>query len=160
MQLNSIVFAAPKCSYSSQSLFKDIIYVPRCKEQWGAKDSPATPTEAASAEPSLYDAPIEPASRVCLPMSAGDLGSVSYQAQATQKFTYISDSPRNEGTSKSKGSIPCLFLDRSMGKGDRDSMWNSKQVNQDDVTSLHSGRNHSSFSSNSLHSYNSHNDIL
>lgn len=34
MQLNSIVFAAPKCSYSSQSLFKDIIYIPRCKDEW------------------------------------------------------------------------------------------------------------------------------
>ena len=29
MQLNPIVFAAPRCSYSSESLFKQIIYVPQ-----------------------------------------------------------------------------------------------------------------------------------
>lgn len=29
MQFNSIVFAAPKCSYSTESLFKQIIYVPK-----------------------------------------------------------------------------------------------------------------------------------
>jgi hypothetical protein len=31
MQFNSIVFAAPKCSYSTESLFKQIIYVPKHK---------------------------------------------------------------------------------------------------------------------------------
>ena len=34
MQLNSIVFAAPKCSYSTNSLLKDLIYVPRCPSRW------------------------------------------------------------------------------------------------------------------------------
>ena len=34
MQLNSIVFAAPKCSYSTNSLLKDLIYIPRCPSRW------------------------------------------------------------------------------------------------------------------------------
>jgi hypothetical protein len=29
MQLNSIVFPAPVCSYSTEKLFKDLIYIPR-----------------------------------------------------------------------------------------------------------------------------------
>ena len=34
MQLNAIIFAAPKCSYSTSSLLKDLIYVPRCPSRW------------------------------------------------------------------------------------------------------------------------------
>ena len=37
MQLNSIVFAAPKCSYSTSSLLKDLIYIPRCPSRWVPK---------------------------------------------------------------------------------------------------------------------------
>ena len=29
MQLNSIVFPAPTCSYSTENLFKDLIYIPK-----------------------------------------------------------------------------------------------------------------------------------
>lgn len=33
MQLNSIVFPAPTCSYSTEKLFKDLIYIPRNSSQ-------------------------------------------------------------------------------------------------------------------------------
>lgn len=29
MQLNSLVFPAPVCSYSTEKLFKDIVYIPK-----------------------------------------------------------------------------------------------------------------------------------
>jgi len=29
MQLNKIVFPAPTCTYTSEKLFKDLIYIPR-----------------------------------------------------------------------------------------------------------------------------------
>lgn len=32
MQLNSIVFPAPPCSYSTENLFKDLVYIPRYDE--------------------------------------------------------------------------------------------------------------------------------
>ena len=73
MQLNSIVFAAPKCSYSSQSLFKDIIYIPRSKDEWNNDTESSIPMEADIAEPFLYGQ--QPDSRVLLPMSAGELGN-------------------------------------------------------------------------------------
>lgn len=32
LQLNSIVFASPACSYSSESLIKDLIYIPNSND--------------------------------------------------------------------------------------------------------------------------------
>ena len=54
MQLNSIVFAAPKCSYSSQSLFKDIIYIPRCKDEWKTEANDVLPMKSEVTEPFMY----------------------------------------------------------------------------------------------------------
>ena len=47
MQLNSIVFAAPKCSYSTNSLLKDLIYIPRCPSRW-VRPPPTTTTQTGS----------------------------------------------------------------------------------------------------------------
>lgn len=86
MQLNSIVFAAPKCTYSSQSLFKEIIYVPRCKDNWSEEEEPEIPMETVT-ELNLFNQQIE--TRVCLPMSAGELGSDEHLSP--QKYTYVSN---------------------------------------------------------------------
>ena len=39
MQLNSIVFPAPTCSYSTEKLFKDIIYIPKEEKKGSAKEA-------------------------------------------------------------------------------------------------------------------------
>ena len=41
MQLNSIVFPAPVCSYTTEKLFKDLIYIP--KKQYGIGEAEAIP---------------------------------------------------------------------------------------------------------------------
>jgi hypothetical protein len=33
MQLNKLVFPAPNCSYTTEKLFKDLVYIPRNKTQ-------------------------------------------------------------------------------------------------------------------------------
>ena len=33
MQLNSIIFPAPTCSYSTENLFKDLVYIPKFNNQ-------------------------------------------------------------------------------------------------------------------------------
>lgn len=32
MKLNSIIFPAPKCSYTSETLYDELIYIPKNKE--------------------------------------------------------------------------------------------------------------------------------
>ena len=135
MQLNSIVFAAPKCSYSSQSLFKDIIYIPRSKDEWSNEENASIPMDSNAPETFLCG---QPDGRVLLPMSAGELGNPA--SQQTQKFTFISDKSSPSTRKKcADGSIPCLFLDRPMKKVERDMQFSSKQVDLDDVHSVHSG---------------------
>ena len=106
MQLNSIVFAAPKCSYSSQSLFKDLIYVPRSKDEWNNDDNASIPMETDATDAFHYG---QQDGKILLPMSAGELGNPA--SQQPQKFTFVSDksSPSNRKKS-AEGSIPCLFL--------------------------------------------------
>ena len=77
MQLNSIVFAAPKCSYSSQSLFKDIIYIPRSKDEWKTEENDMPEMKSVLTEPFLYGQQQE--TRILLPMSAGELGNPASQ---------------------------------------------------------------------------------
>ena len=39
MQLNSIVFPAPVCSYNTENLFKDLVYIPRVDSLGFEKES-------------------------------------------------------------------------------------------------------------------------
>lgn len=54
MQLNSLVFPAPTCSYTTEKLFKDLVYIPR--------DDSGNPSEAI---PCLY-LPYENDSKIVL----------------------------------------------------------------------------------------------
>lgn len=39
MQLNNIVFPAPVCSYTTEKLFKDLVYIPRISPLKGAAEA-------------------------------------------------------------------------------------------------------------------------
>jgi hypothetical protein len=41
MQLNNIVFPAPNCSYTTEKLFKDLVYIP--KENYGPNETESIP---------------------------------------------------------------------------------------------------------------------
>lgn len=41
MQLNAIVFPAPHCSYTTEKLFKDLVYIP--KESWKPGEAESIP---------------------------------------------------------------------------------------------------------------------
>ena len=73
MQLNGIVFAAPKCSYSTQSLFKELIYIPRSTDQWLIENVPL-PMEAVRQNDHVQlDKSIDNL-RISMNMAIGDMG--------------------------------------------------------------------------------------
>ena len=93
--------------------------MPRSKDEWCSAEEKEVPMETVT-ELNLYSQQME--TRVCLPMSAGELGSD--ENLSPQKFTYISnESPRSK-KKNAEGTIPCLFLDRQMKKEERDNQWN------------------------------------
>ena len=78
MQLNGIVFAAPKCSYSTQSLFKELIYIPRSTDQWLIENVPL-PMEAVRQNDHVQlDESIDNL-RISMNMAIGDMGSYTQQ---------------------------------------------------------------------------------
>ena len=89
-------------------------------------------------------------------MSAGELGSDANQQ--TQKFTFVSDSSPSNKPKNTEGSIPCLFLDRPMKKVERDIQFHTKQVDLDDIHSMHSGAACSGYDNQSYHSNPALND--
>ena len=143
MQLNSLVFAAPKCSYSTQSLFKEIIYVPRCRETWNCDDSAsAGSNETATTDSKIYDIPPNEVS-VCL-QGRREFGNDGHQF--TQTFAEDTDSQLcNVDEGKQIGSIPCLFLDRLMNKEERDKKWDSNKIDIDEVENKNSDPTHASY---------------
>ena len=99
MQFNSIIFAAPKCSYSTNSLLKDLIYVPRCPTKWKKP-------EASSKEGKDFNTANSAGLQF---LTAAEQRQLIYE-ERMNKCT--ASQPVRAKKTRLKGTIPCLFLDR------------------------------------------------